>query len=67
MLLGQAGHAASAPLCLVTSFIVTIMSFITKHPVPPGSVLILAFSLSTYFLGSLIQSMGLLLFLMLTF
>lgn len=67
MLLGQAGYAASASLCLVTSFAVTIMSIIAKHPVPPSSVLILAFSLSTYFLGDLIPSMGLLLFLMLNF
>lgn len=67
MLLGQAGYAASASLYLVTSFAVTVMSIIAKHPVPPSSVLILAFSLSTYFLGDLIPSMGLLLFLMLNF
>jgi len=67
MLLGQAGYAASASLYLVTSFAVTVMSIIAKHPVPPSSVLILAFSLSTYFLGDLIPSMGSLLFLMLNF
>lgn len=59
MLLGQAGCAASAPLCLVTSFAVAIIPIIAKHQMTPSSVLSLVFSVSPHFRGDVIQSMAL--------
>lgn len=59
MLLGQASCVVSTLLCLVTSFVKTIISIFAKRQKPQSLVLILVCSLSTHSPGELSLSKAL--------